>query len=465
MIQKIGLLDKGLEGMVKTAWEIYRDWEKVDHQNRTHCSGFLRLFKQTFCRYDVSIEFMGLFDSINSCGILVDKLFPYTSNTSNVKHIRHAVSLHERRSKFKQNLFVTHSYLPHFLEPDCSFESLIDHEDNESTLSAIALPDEDSVTRSHRVSVKFSNGCSNDVLELWFSGDHADIGGNWPFDESGTKISVLSLRWILSFALEYGVLFKQNAISEFNEKFPPLQSCFAYQHDMLSFKGHQYPNYVSGYCSSEGDDNSGKTGALNFDSRFELITSTDSITKDNSPSFIESIKSPIFPNFYKYWKPVPLDAIEANTGHGDDSIWATFFWWILEIFPIGYLIENKEGRWRPLYWPNYGEKRNLPQNAKLHWSLLWRLKFTNDVDFSHLPKIYKNLQKIIEEEVPSSSPIFKATDTIVVRIDDIVEIKTGMIKIDFEKVFLKAHNLKKQISLDIDWSDPPNELASYLNHA
>ncbi|TID29545.1 hypothetical protein CANINC_001819 [Pichia inconspicua] len=426
MIEKIGLLDKGLEGLVKTAWEIYRDWEKVGQPKRVQCTGFLKLFKQTFCR--------------------------------------HAVSLHERRSKFKQNLFIPHSYLPHFLERNCSCESLIDHVDddaNSPAFSAIPFPEEDSVTRSHHVSLKFSYGCSNDLLELWFSGDHSDIGGNWPFDENGTKISVLPLRWILSFAIEYGVMFKQNAIQEFNMKFTPLRSCLAYQHDILSFKGHTYPDYVSGYCEPENDERYDSQDPSNLETGFGITTAHDSYIEDGSPI----LKSPIFPNFQKYWKSTSLEVFEANKGHGNNSLLFTLFWWILEIFPIGYMVENKEGKWRPLYWPNLGEKRNLPHYAKLHWSLLWRLKFTNDVDFSHLPKIYSNLQKIIDADEISSSSALTGSDKIVIRLDDIVDFKSGMIKTDFENFLLKANHSKKNISLEIDWSDPPNELDSYINQS
>ena len=48
---------------------------------------------------------MGLWDSVNSVGILWDRMFPYTIKTANVDHIRHAISIDEKRSKYKQQLF------------------------------------------------------------------------------------------------------------------------------------------------------------------------------------------------------------------------------------------------------------------------------------------------------------------------------------------------------------------------
>lgn len=466
MIEKIGLLDNGLEGMVKTAWEIYKNWEQTgqpnDETDPKKCEYSLKLFKQTFCRYNVSIEFMGLFDSINSCGLFVDKLFPYTSNTSNVKHIRHAVSIHERRSKFKQNLFVPHTYLPHFLESDCPCDSIEQPPGIgiHSAMSEIALPDEDSVTRSHQVSISFSRKCSSDLLEVWFSGDHADVGGSWPYDDNGTKLSVPPLRWIISFALEYGVLFKESSVREFDIKFPSLQSSLAYQHDVLSFRGYSYPNYVSPYCSSIEEEPS-----IRPDSKYK--DSDDEENMLTTYATINELQSPMFPDFLKY-RESSNDVLcnnekDVNKGHGDNSWISTFFWWILEIIPIGYLVENTQGRWRPLYWPNLGEKRNLPQNAKLHWSLIWRMKFTRDVNFDHLPKSYSFLQRVIDEDEKFGQAKIDLSKTIIIRLDEIVDTKLGVIKLDFEKLYSNAVLMKKRIKLDVDWKNPPNELESFSN--
>lgn len=399
MIEKIGLLDNGLKSMVKPAWEIYKSWEKIgqsnDLSNPKNCSYSLKLFKQTFCRYNVSIEFMGLFDSINSCGIFIDRLFPFTSNTSNVNHIRHAVSINERRSKFKQNLFVPHSYLPHFLNSKSSscndsnnnFNSNTNTNDNNndgnSIISNFQFPDEDSVTRSHQISVQFSKKCSNDLLEVWFPGDHSDIGGNWPYDNNGNKLSNLSLRWILSNALEFGVLFKKNSLEEFNSKFSSLNTSLSFRHDVLSFKSFKYPDFKSPYCYSNDESNSDFNLNLNLNS--------------NSNLDIDNINSPLFPNFNMYSSlstnvndnnnnisddnnsiDIDYGKIDTFKGHGDESTIGTIFWWLLEIIPIGYMVENKQGKWRPLYWPNLGENRNIPSNAKLHWSILWRMKFIKD---------------------------------------------------------------------------------------
>ena len=85
----------------------------------------------------VEIEFLGLFDTVSSVGIFDRfKVFPYTDRNAGVKHIRHAVSIHESRNAFPELLVK-----PAFDGP---------------------------------------NNPSNDVVEIWFDGVHRDIGGGAP---------------------------------------------------------------------------------------------------------------------------------------------------------------------------------------------------------------------------------------------------------------------------------------------
>lgn len=479
MIEKIGLLDNGLEAMVKTAWEIYKSWEQVgqpnDSSNHTSCEYSLKLFKQTFCRYNVSIEFMGLFDSINSCGILFDRLFPFTSNSSNVNHIRHAVSIHERRSKFKQNLFIPHSYLPHFLstKTSCDCDPNEDNNNNDDVisthtlLSELQLPDDDSVTRSHQISVQFSKKCSSDLLEVWFPGDHSDVGGSWPYDDNGNKLSNLSLRWILSNALEFGVLFKNSALDEFNSKFNPLKTALSFRHDLLSFARYNYPNDFNPYCVQSAIEEQ-----LNDET---LLSNNASDIDDNNDNI--NIRSPLFPNFSlkvnsNNENRDDIDnlikngeKIETFKGHGNISLFSTLFWWMLEVIPIGYLVENQQGRWRPLYWPNMGEHRNIPNGAKIHWSILWRMKFVKDPGYSHLPIIFRILQKIIDSnDFNDDNSIFYTTEsnetqTITLRLIDLVDFRTGTIRTDITTFMGNVLKEYKYIRLNIDWENPPNELS------
>lgn len=61
------------------------------------------LFKKTFSM-DVDIEFIGVWDTVCSVGLFPRRL-PFTASNTSVKTFRHAVSLDERRAKFRANLY------------------------------------------------------------------------------------------------------------------------------------------------------------------------------------------------------------------------------------------------------------------------------------------------------------------------------------------------------------------------
>ncbi len=50
------------------------------------------------------------------------------------------------------------------------------------------------------------------VHEVWFAGIHSDVGGGYPAEESG--LSNIALRWMVDFAIEKGLSFKNQEIKE-----------------------------------------------------------------------------------------------------------------------------------------------------------------------------------------------------------------------------------------------------------
>lgn len=385
MIEKIGLLDRSLQTMVSTAWTIYQKWELEGHpssfKDNEGCFT-IQEFKRTFCRQNVSIEFMGLWDSVNSCGILRDKMFPYTSNTHHVKHIRHAISINERRSKFKQNLFIP--------EPKMSSNSPI-------TEATLLLESESS-----------STPCSKDVLEVWFPGDHADIGGLWNPDSFGQQLSNIPFRWMLSFALEFGVLFKNHAIDEFSSKFTPLSSVLSLHHDCLSLKTVP-PIDID--CADFQDED-------------ELF----------SNEITQRTKAPCTP-------------IKANGKRGTMNLFQCMFWWFVEVLPLGYYVESKNGSWNLEFYPNFGRSRVIPRYPKVHWSILWRVKFVSDQLFDNLPLIYKQFFSLLSNSADTDA------DTII-SLDQLIDWNSGALKTsEIQKI---VNNNK--VRLQINWDEPPDDL-------
>lgn len=156
MLDKIGLLSRGNEEMIRFAWRTYEKYEKAANAaRRSELEQYMREFKDTFCRSCVRIRVLGLFDCVNSVGSLEVPLFRRSFSTvasPAAEYVRHAVAIDERRAKFKPALF------------DIKTDPLED---------------------------------KPELKEVWFPGDHCDIGGGWNPGKGGLLLSDISLAWML----------------------------------------------------------------------------------------------------------------------------------------------------------------------------------------------------------------------------------------------------------------------------
>ncbi|KAK7036859.1 hypothetical protein R3P38DRAFT_3480660 [Favolaschia claudopus] len=109
-------------------------------------------YKQTFCQ-NVEVEFLGVWETVASVGIIMCRSLPYTTVNASVKTFRHAVSLDEHRVRFE----------PYLLEPK---------------------PDAQS-------------GYATDTLEVLFSGCHEDVGGGAVTNDTPHSLSDITLRWMI----------------------------------------------------------------------------------------------------------------------------------------------------------------------------------------------------------------------------------------------------------------------------
>jgi uncharacterized protein (DUF2235 family) len=108
------------------------------------------------------VHFMGLFDTVSSLGWAWDpKTFPNTMTMPNVKILRHAMALDERRAKFRTNRI-----------------RLIENAD-------------------HR--------------QMWFAGVHSDVGGGYAAPRD--RLSRVPLRWMLREAVVAGMLVSDAALA------------------------------------------------------------------------------------------------------------------------------------------------------------------------------------------------------------------------------------------------------------
>lgn len=186
MISQVGLLSKGNEEMVPFAYKTYQDYElgayheSILQEEEVQRSGeesvpkahfpssksvFVQNFKTTFCRHEhpegevhsdlesgIKVHFLGLFDTVNSVGTFdvpftKQVILPMVGGTA--EHVRHAVAIDERRVKFKPALLAQdRRNMPH----------------------------------------------DEDIKEVWFPGNHGDVGGGWPARDPAKRDDVLTLK-------------------------------------------------------------------------------------------------------------------------------------------------------------------------------------------------------------------------------------------------------------------------------
>lgn len=130
MLDHVGLLSAGNEEMARFAWKAFAQWQErqdkteEEAKKKKEMLTFLEGFRATFSRPVRRIRFVGLFDtgkpgvnyfeqpsypsSVNSVprfenAWMQRSKFPYTARSS-AKVIRHAVSIDERRAKFRSDL-------------------------------------------------------------------------------------------------------------------------------------------------------------------------------------------------------------------------------------------------------------------------------------------------------------------------------------------------------------------------
>lgn len=357
MIEKVGLLSVGSTHMALTAWSIYRNWETCGQPKapKDLANSLAVEFKRTFSRNTVNIEFMGLWDSVNSVGVIRDRMFPFSSKADHIKHIRHAISIDERRTKFKQNLFCP-------IPSDFAF-----------TETADELPDSPQI----------------DLQEIWFPGSHSDVGGGWLSDDQGHCLSNIPLRWMIAQALKYGVLFSSGSVSEFDLTYPTMDSLFSYHHDPLQL----IPKRYSHNLPSPHHSSSTATSLLYDILEKDFAAMASSLTRFQ---FQRKLRQ-IFPNTLLL-DEVPPPPVYRFDNRGEDSIIRCLKWWLLELLPIGvYQNDPETNRWVRSYRPNLGKRRVLPRYARFHWSLFWRLYHIEDYNPSNLTDMASTLFEILKQ--------------------------------------------------------------------
>ena len=186
MISHVGLLSMGNEEMVPFAYQTYQNYEMgIGHQTPDEATRFMTNFKTTFCRTYTQVHFLGLFDTVSSIGYF-DLPFqkkcyaPFVLGTA--AHVRHAVSIDERRMKFKPALLAQDQMKAKEQDETVRIQ---EEADKKEALAAQAqkkakAPQAEAATKhaNHDHKVK------EDIVEKFFPGNHGDVGGGWSPNEN-----------------------------------------------------------------------------------------------------------------------------------------------------------------------------------------------------------------------------------------------------------------------------------------
>jgi len=325
MVQKIGLLPQENIQMLTFAYELY---SRVDPEGVKLASSF----KRSFAR-DVKIDFVGMFDTVSSVGLILNRELPYTSLNEGIKVFRHALALDERRLRFLYSPwsgpiaypwtdFLTSPPIPipailtnfvsrlswNIQHPASAFFALQNWLTNrrpttEQVLSAgkpaaAAQKLSGAPTRDAAPSSSVHTSANTDVKEVWFTGCHEDIGGGAVSDSTAVSLSDITLRWMVLELLSIDAPIIWNSL------------------ELLSNAGANLEDSLSA-----------------LDDRDALAPIHDRLTDIQAP-----------------------------------------MWWLVEFVPLGWAWEDKNGDWFRQIRINLGRGRRIEGTPMVHYTVKKRME-------------------------------------------------------------------------------------------
>lgn len=429
MLDHVGLLSHGNEEMVSFAWKAFSQWQcrraagqdDIEGQRKkTQMHEFMMGFRETFSRPVRRIQFLGLFDTVNSVprfetAWMERSKFPYTARSS-AKVIRHAVSIDERRAKFRQDLmYQSHDRMKHKqhldgvghmmhnihekyryrprLEETNGKPGIVEKETRGRRPSqfgqlGLPLPDQQGEQTPYRApsrsksraTHRTADDCASDVSqvgpatdygdgdfdsedearqdidEVWFAGGHGDVGGGWEVEPHTKSTSHVPLVWMVREAMKAGLCFDMGKV-------------------------------VAMGCSEvlEGaPDNQPREPVVVPDIRIDTASQPGSPDMEKGHQLHSSEASPAVmadggpqpSSFHELMHKAHLarthDCLSLDCGMPLPSVLA---WKVMEYLPFRRMDLRSDGSWKPIRWPlPCGEVRDIPSDVRLHGSVIRRMQ-------------------------------------------------------------------------------------------
>ncbi|RDX42988.1 hypothetical protein OH76DRAFT_1361801 [Lentinus brumalis] len=203
MVHKVGLLPPCNHQQVPFAYKMYTRDDPTGWAQSTS-------FKKAFS-IDVDIEFVGVWDTVDSVGIIPHRL-PFTRSNTAIQTFRHALALDERRVRFRPALYAPASAADAKLgtqpgdmpKHDTTFAM-------RKGLNGGAKKGKNKQRHLERTFCETDPACNREtnVLEVWFAGCHCDVGGGSVQNDTAHTLARIPLRWMIRecFKMDTGIRF------------------------------------------------------------------------------------------------------------------------------------------------------------------------------------------------------------------------------------------------------------------
>jgi hypothetical protein len=339
MLHKVGLLPADNLQQVPFAYKMYTDTGKSGWEQSN-------LFKRTFSN-DVDIHFVGVWDTVDSVGLIPRRL-PFATSNSLIKTFRHAVSLDERRAYFKANLW-------NYPTPDELKLGVSKSSRTRNVLKQLGYRENaDAKMDANELRYSSIRKEESDVYEVWFAGCHCDIGGGSVANGTPHNLARISLRWMIreTFKTNSGIMFNSATLKQIGldpatlypkvlprpppitpealgiPRSPPTQSWWSQLFSTPTEVSLQHSRHL--FCKH--GHGTTQAGVQNGAGPLDIGTEEE-----------EELKDALMPKF--------------------DQLALKWPWWILEIIPLKHRYQTKDDKWHTWFGWNRGTGRYIPRQS------------------------------------------------------------------------------------------------------
>jgi len=324
MIHKVGLLPAGNHQQVPFAYKMFSREDETGWAQSTS-------FKKSFS-VDVEIEFVGVWDTVCSVGLIPHTL-PFTASNTAIRYFRHAISLDEHRAKFKANYY----HLRH--DDDQKGTKLGEMPRSNQRHPYYHRPhhDHDHKGKSQYEEEYDHRPTTTNVREVWFAGCHCDVGGGSVANGTPNSLARIPLRWMIRqcFMVDTGIQFYRESFKGIGLDPDTLYPFVTPRPAALKAE----ESVVSRLKASA--HNAEPTDATLTDEVQTSSTAASTFKSEEDEELVDAL-CPIY-----------------------DELKLSKTWWILELIPLKHRVQTRHDTAWHTYWRmNLGGPREIPRSVR-----------------------------------------------------------------------------------------------------